>query len=172
MSDDKIESAGELLAHAYQMELEAQERYELLAEQMKVHNNTDLAQLFAKLAVVEGIHAKDILEQMQGMDIPEIAPDDLKWHGQESPEALDLGDMDYLMTPRKALLLALKAEENAYEFFARLLRSTKDPEIKRFAAEFAEEEEEHVVMVEKELLKYPPSSERIQDDMDDAVDQG
>jgi len=154
------------------MELEAQERYEMLAAQMTAHNNTDLARLFAKLAVVEGIHAKDILEQMAGMDIPEIAPHDLKWHGQESPEALDLGDMDYMMTPRQALLLALKAEENAYEFFARLLRSTTDPEIKRFAAEFAEEEEEHVVMVEKELLKYPDTGKPIKDDMDQPVDQG
>jgi len=172
MSDIEIESAGELLAHAYQMELEAQERYEILAEQMKVHNNVDLAQLFAKLAVVEGIHAKDILEQMKGMDIPEIPSHELKWHGQESPEALDLGEMDYRMTPREALLLALKAEENAYDFFARLLRATNDPEIKRFAAEFAEEEEEHVVMVEKELLKYPPTDEAKPDDMDAATGQG
>jgi len=172
MSDIKIENAGELLAHAYQMELDAQERYEMLAAQMKAHNNTDLAKLFAKLAVIEGIHAKDILEQMAGMDIPQIDPDDMQWQGQESPEALDLGDMDYLMTPRQALFLALEAEQNAFEFFNHLLNSTTDPEVKRFAAEFAEEEEEHVELVKKELLKYPETGERMKDDMDQPVDQG
>ncbi len=172
MSEPKIESAGELLAHAYQMELEAQERYEMLAAQMKAHNNTDLGKLFAKLSVLEGIHATDILEQMAGMDIPQIDPLNMKWEGQESPEALDIGDMHYMMTPREALLLALKAEENAFEFFSHLLKSTTDPEVKHFAAEFAEEEEEHVEMVLKELKKYPESDASPLDDMDDAVDQG
>ena len=171
MSNLKIETAGELLAHAYQMELEAQERYEQLARQMKVHNNRDLATLFQKLAVVEGIHAKDILEQMAGMDIPQIDPLDMKWQGFESPEALDFGDMDYMMTPREALLLALKAEENAFQFFHHLVQSTTDPDIKHFASEFAEEEEEHVEMVKKELEKYPETGNPITDDMDEAVDQ-
>jgi len=172
MSDVKIESAGELLAHAYQMELEAQERYEMLAEQMAVHNNTDLVRLFAKLAVVEGLHAKDILDQMAGMNIPQIDPLDMKWPGFESPEALDFGDMDYMMTPRQALLLSLEAEENAFAFFNHLLNATTDPEVKRFASEFAKEEQEHVEMVKKELEKYPETVSPAPDDMDQAVDQG
>ncbi len=172
MSNAKIETAGELLAHAYQMEMEAQERYKQLAQQMKVHNNTDLAKLFENLAVVEGVHAKEILEQMTGMDIPHIDPLDMKWKGLESPEALDFGDMHYTMTPREALLLALKAEENAFEFFHHLLKSTTDPDIIHFASEFAEEEEEHVVMVKKELEKYPDTENSKLDDMDQAIDQG
>ncbi len=34
MSDTKIDTAGELLVHAFQMELEAQERHQQLAKQM------------------------------------------------------------------------------------------------------------------------------------------
>ncbi len=167
-----IETAGELLAHAYQMELEAEERYTYLAQQMELHNNADLAKLFRDLARVEGVHAGDILEQMKGMAVPEIALLDYKWSGNESPEALDMGDMHYLMTPRQALLLALKAEQNAFDFFNHLLRATSDNEVKRFAAEFAEEEQEHVELVQNELEKYPESDEPIRDDMDPPVSQG
>lgn len=166
-----IETAGELLAHAYQMELEAQERYGYLADQMEMHNNVDLAKLFRELARVEGIHASDILEQMTDMQVPQIRPLDYKWSGGESPEAIDMGDMHYMMTPRQALLLALKAEQNAFYFFDYLLKSTDNLEIKHFAAEFAEEEQEHVELVLKELKKYPESDERKREDMDPPTQQ-
>lgn len=162
----EIETAGELLAHAYQMELDAQERYTFLADQMDQHNNTDLAKLFRELSRVEGLHAQDILEQMKGMDIPEIRPLEFKWPGQESPEALDMGEMHYMMTPRQALLLALEAEQNAHDFFMHLLRVTEDKDVRGFAEEFAEEEAEHVELVERELRKYPESRERQRDDLD------
>lgn len=170
-STSAIATAGELLAHAYQMELEAQERYGYLAEQMEVHNNTDLARLFRELARVEGLHASDILEQMKGMDVPQIRPLDYRWPGSESPEALDMGEMHYMMTPRQALLLALKAEQNAFDFFDLLLKATGDPEIKNFAAEFAEEEQEHVELVLRELKKYPETDELPREDMDPPIPQ-
>ncbi len=167
-----IGSAGELLAHAHQMELEAQERYNYLAEQMDLHNNTELAGLFRELSRVEGLHADDILRQMKDMEVPEIGSLDYKWSGDEGPESLDLGDMHYLMTPRQALLLALKAEQNAFDFFNQLLQSTSDDAVKRFAAEFAEEEQEHVELVQKELKKYPESEQTVRDDLDPPVPQG
>ncbi len=164
-----ISSAGELLAHAYQMELDAQERYDFLADQMETHNNTGLARLFRELSRIEGLHANDIAEQMKGMDIPEIRPVDFKFPGEESPEALDMGDMHYLMTPRQALQLALRAEQNAFAFFNHILKVTTDEEVKGFAAEFAEEEEEHVELVLRELSKYPESEERQREDLDPPV---
>jgi len=166
-----IETAGELLAHAYQMELEAQERYVYLAEQMEMHNNVDLAKLFRELARVEGIHASDILEQMKGMEVSQIRPLDYKWSGSESPEMIDMGDMHYMMTPHQALMLALKAEQNAFDFFDHLVKSTDNQEIKQFAAEFAEEEQEHVELVLKELKKHPETDERPREDMDPPTQQ-
>ena len=166
-----IETAGELLAHAYQMELEAQERYGYLADQMEVHNNVDLTKLFRELASVEGLHASDILEQMKDMQVPQIRPLDYKWSGRESPETIDMGDMHYMMSPRQALLLALKAEQSAFDFFNYLLKSTDNQEIRHFAAEFAEEEQEHVELVLRELKKYPESEESIREDMDPPTQQ-
>jgi rubrerythrin len=166
-----IETAGELLTHAYQMELEAQERYGYLAEQMDVHNNVELAKLFRELARVEGLHASDILERLMGMNLPQIGPLEYKWPGGESPEALDMGEMHYMMTPREALMLALMAEQNAFEFFDRLVRTSPDEDIKRFAVEFAQEEQEHVELVLGELKKYPETGEPPREDMDPATPQ-
>ncbi len=169
--DAGIDTVGKLLAHAYQMELEAQERYAYLADQMDLHNNAALAGLFRELSRIEGLHAADIREQMQGMEVPEIGQLDYQWSGSEGPETLDFGDMDYLMTSREALLLALKAEENAFEFFNTLLQSTDDEDVKRFASEFAEEEQEHVELVLKELAKYPEPEGPPRDDLDPPMGQ-
>ncbi len=171
MTENVILTKNELLVHAYQMELEAQERYTYLADLMEVHNNMDLVTLFRKLAWIEGNHAKQILEQMDGQADKELQPHEYKWETDESPEAMDLGDVDYLMTPRQALKLALKAEENAFKFFSDLLKVVTDPELVSLATEFAEEEEEHVVLMKAELDKYPEKLEVWRDDMDDAVSQ-
>src|SRR3974377_1894699 len=56
-----IASLADLYAVAYQIEADAVERYELLAAQMEVHNNPDLAALFRDLARAEGIHRDEIL---------------------------------------------------------------------------------------------------------------
>ncbi len=177
MSSDKsgpqISNVGELLTHAYQMELEAQARYTYLAAQMDLHNNSDLAGLFRKLAEVEGLHAKDIVEQIQDMGLPEPAPGDEKeWPDQEAPETIDLGDVDYMMTSRQALELALAAERRAQTFFEDLKAATSDSDVERFAAEFAEEEREHVELVLAEMHKYPASEKEPRDDMDPPIAQG
>jgi hypothetical protein len=45
-----IATLEDLLAHARDMEAEAAERYDDLADQMEVHNNHEVARLFRKLA--------------------------------------------------------------------------------------------------------------------------
>ena len=47
-------SVEELLAYSLAIEQEAAERYAELADQMEVHNNHEVAELFHKLAVIEG----------------------------------------------------------------------------------------------------------------------
>jgi len=155
---------GKLLAHAYQMEMEAQERYEMLADQMEVHNNPHLEKLFRELARVEGLHAQDILEEMKNRDVPELTALQYEWSGDDSPEAVDFTAVRHQMVPWQALQLALKAEQNAQNFFEEFSRSTDDPDTKRFADEFAEEEKEHVELVLQLLEKYPePKGELIED---------
>jgi len=65
---------GELLAHAKAMESEALERYLELAEQMEVHHNPEVAELFRKMARVERKHVEKIL---QPLDLSEAEVRDL-----------------------------------------------------------------------------------------------
>lgn len=171
MSDTEIKTKSELLVHAYQMEIEAQDRYTYLADLMEVHNNPDLVKLFRKLSWVEGLHAKHILEQMGEEDDKDPQPHELKWEGGESPEAFDLAEADYLMSPNGALKLALEAEKNAYKFFADIVETTTDADMKTLAVEFAAEEKEHVELMQAELAKYPEADWPERDDMDEAMSQ-
>jgi rubrerythrin len=167
-----IESAAELLAHAHRIEADAAERYGLLAEQMETHNNPDVAKLFRKLEWVEGLHADKIRDRAGETPLPALGPLDGKWPGDDSPEAVDLGEAHYLMTPFHALQMALKAEQNAFAFYDRLAQSATDPEIRQLATEFAEEEREHVDLVLKELKKYPPPDKDWSEDPDPARSPG
>jgi rubrerythrin len=159
----EIESVPELLAHALRIEEDAEERYLALAEQMETHHNTETARLFRWFASHEAEHAREIRERMACMPLPDIKPWDFKWEGAESPEAVDFGAVRYTISVREALELALGAEERALAFFGRIAELARDPEMRRWAAEFAEEEAEHVRLVKAELAKLgdgpPPPPE-------------
>jgi rubrerythrin len=166
-----VKTKYELMVYAYQMELEAQERYSFLANLMEAHNNTDLVKLFRKMAWIEGKHAAQILKEMPGREDMEHFFHALEWSTGESPESLDLADMDYLMTARQALLLVLEAEKNACKFYADVLSTSSDRDILPLAQEFFEEEKEHVDLIHAELRKFSKSEDFQRDDMDDAVSQ-
>ena len=166
-----ISSPEELLAHALMIEVEAEERYDLLATQMEVHNNPELAAIFRKLAVIEGKHAEEIRQRTVGMDIPKLSPWQYQWPDMESPEAADLSQAHYRMTPWHALQLALKAEQRAHQFFAALARDTADAEVRKLAEEFAEEEAEHVRLVEQLLAKHREPDPHWAEDPDPAIHQ-
>jgi len=160
-----------LFAHALTIEMEAEDRYRVLAEQMEVHNNAELATLFAKLSVIEGKHALQIAERARGMELPELKPWDFGWQDVESPEAIDPTDLHYLMSAHHALQLALAAEQRAFAFFDEAAKSATDPEVKAMASEFAEEEREHVRLVEELLGRYPPPPADWHEDPDPPVTQ-
>lgn len=166
-----IDSLEVLLAHALMIEVEAEERYQLLASQMEVHNNPELAGIFRKLADIEGRHADELRRRTAEMDLPKLAPWQYQWPDLESPEAPDLGAAHYMMTPWHALQLALQAEQRAFQFFEGLARKTADKEVRKLAEEFAEEEAEHVRLVEELLAKQRAPAGRWDEDPDPAAQQ-
>jgi len=164
-----IGSTRDLLAIAYQIEVDAVDRYELLADQMDVCNNTALAELFRKLAHIEGLHAKHILEQAGEAGLPALDLLDIEWEGGDSPEALDLTQVHYMMKPWHAVKLALAGEQRALEFFEGLKGKFESEELIALVEEFSEEEREHVELMEKELAKYPEPEAGWDDDPDPAL---
>ncbi len=141
-----IASAGELLARACAMEVEAAERYEEFAAQMEEHANLEVAALFRKLAGIERKHAESMERDLarRGAAAGETA---LAVPGQEGLETAGGEALHYLMTPYHALEIALANEERAVAFFAGLAETASAAEVRRLAAGFAEEERQHVALV-------------------------
>ncbi len=161
-----IGSVAELLAHAKAMESEALERYLDLAEQMEVHHNLEVAELFRKMARVERKHVEKIIARAGDTELPHIPPWEYQWLGEESAEAIAHEDVHYLMTPYHALTLALGAERRAFDFYARVVEAVEAEEILELARELMEEEREHVALIQAWLAKVPEPAEDWAEDPD------
>ena len=171
-SSPSIFSVADLLAIAYRIELDAVERYGLLADQMETHNNPELTKVFRDLSKAESIHAAEIREMAGDTDLNGRANAlQSVWPKGESPEEVDLGAAHYLMTPWHALQLALGGEERALAFFKSVVETATDPAIMKLAEEFVEEEAEHVNLVHRLLRRYPKPSDTWSDDGDPPAPQ-
>jgi len=155
-SSPAIFSVADLLAIAYRIELDAVERYGLLADQMETHNNPELTKVFRDLSKAESIHAAEIREMAGDTDLNGRSNAlQSVWPKGESPEEVDLGAAHYLMTPWHALQLCLAGEKRALAFFTSIAETAKDAKVKEMAAELVEEEAEHVNLVYRLMRKYP-----------------
>jgi len=152
----RASSLIDLYAIAHQIEADAVERYTMLAEQMEMHNNPALADVFRDLACAEAIHRDQICRMAGDFDVTAHARKVARWRVGESPESADLGAAQYLMTPHDALRMALAAEQRALEFFRELRAEAVDSDVRRFAAELVEEETAHVALCHRLLQRYPP----------------
>lgn len=161
----KVRSVEELLAHANALEMEAEERYLALADQMEAHNNTEVAQLFRRMAEIEGKHIQRVDKLSEGFEVPHIAPWDLQWEG-EAPEAIDSSEVHYLMKPYHALQLALRHEKRAADFFAELFETVENEEVRAMAKQLAQEEYDHVRLIEEWLEKVPQPDDDWSEDPD------
>jgi rubrerythrin len=143
----------EFMAYAWAMEVEAAERYAELADQMDTHHNREVSELFAKLARIEGKHRDQIMAQMGWTRAPDASS--FRWETPEGPETTDYSELHYLMQPYHALKLAEHNERRAAEFFERFAAANLPADVRAAAAEMAEDEREHVRLIEDWLARYP-----------------
>jgi rubrerythrin len=167
----KVSNLNDLLAIAYQIEIDAVERYNVLADQMETHNNPELVKVFRDLARAEGIHGEEIRRLAGDFDVVNHALQIAKFRGSDSPEEAELESAHYMMTPWHALQLSLAGEKRALAYFTSIVETAKDPKVKAMAAELVEEEAEHVNLVNRLLRRYPPPGESWAEDMDPPVSQ-
>ena len=155
--DYRIDSREVLLAHAMAIETEAVDRYEELADQMDVHNNPEVAAFFRKMAEIEGKHVLNVENLCGDTELPHIAPWDLAWSNDESPEAPKHNDeVHYLMTPYHAIELAIQGEQRAADFFRCVADSVTAPaDVRALAGELAADELEHVRLLREWLARHP-----------------
>jgi rubrerythrin len=164
-----FDDMAEFLAHAHAMEVEAEERYRMLADQMEVHNNMELAVIFRTLADVEGRHAEEIKMRAGNQGLQKLELSESKWPDMEAPETADLAEVHYMMTPYHALQIAMHAEENAYQFFKTIAETTPNSKLRELAHEYAVEERDHIRQVEALLAKNPEPDDSWDDDLDPPV---
>ena len=167
----KVGNLNDLLAVAYQIEVDAVDRYNVLADQMEVHNNPELVKVFRDLARAEGIHGEEIRRLAGDFDVAAHAREIAKFEKSESPEEAELGSAHYMMTPWHALQLSLAGEKRALAYFTSIVATAKDPKVKEMAAELVEEEAEHVSLVYRLLRRYPEPGKNWADDLDPPVSQ-
>jgi len=74
---------------------------------------------------------------------------DYRWPDIESPEAAAIWAADPFIGIEQALQVALDAESAGLDFYAEVLGSTTDPEIRVLAKEFVEEESQHVAELQR-----------------------
>jgi len=156
---------AEFMKRAYAMELEASTRYAEFADQMEVANNREVAELFRKLAGIEKLHARKILEQMNWRT-PPVDLEPFRWEGLEGPETGETNDLHYLMQPYHALQIALRNEERAARFFASIARRDLPRTVLDAALEMAEEEREHVELVKAWMARVPKPEKGWDTDLD------
>jgi rubrerythrin len=151
----RIASIPELYAHAIAIEREAAERYAELAVRMSDESRDDLAALFSGLAAQEVGHLEALERRTAGIDLPPLARGDYQWLGDAAPESAAHELVLRLMTPRRALLMALGAEQRAQAFFEHVLVTAGDPGLRALAHEMAADEQEHVQLIERMLERTP-----------------
>lgn len=165
---ERISNLQTFLAYSVALEEEAAERHDDLADMMDVHNNPEVAETFRKLAHYSRLHAQEIRDHSRGHKLPVIAPWDFGWESMEGPETADISDMNYLMSNRQALKIAMGNEQRAHDFYFQISKESPDPAVRALAGEFSEEEKEHLELLEKWLEQYPESEEELAFDPDPA----
>jgi rubrerythrin len=160
------QTTDELMSQALAMEREAVARYHELADIMEVHNNNEVAELFRKMAVVEGHHVSQILSEMGWAEDMVAAREPGVWVTADGPEAVPLDEMHYLMHPWHALQLALGAEQRAQAFFEAMAEAAPNDAVREAALEMRDEEAEHVALIQQWLDRTPQPDAQWAEDPD------
>jgi rubrerythrin len=137
------------LAHAIQLEREAARRYEELTAAMTTDGNAELKEFFARMAFFSRKHLAEAVARGGFRDLPDMAPDDYQWPDGTSPETAEWAGVDAQMDGVDALHLALGSERRGHAYYAAIAATTQDIELRGIAAEFADEESQHVAELER-----------------------
>ncbi|WP_128929271.1 ferritin-like domain-containing protein [Bradyrhizobium guangxiense] len=147
-----LESLDELFALAHAMEQEAASKYDSLAEEMRGQGKDELAEVFTKLAAAEREHVDSVTRWSQSRRGIRPDPAMVRWEAPEAlpPDAAAEVKTSRLMTPYRALAMAVRNEERAFAFWSYLAAYSHDPEVKKASEAMAKEELGHVATLRKE----------------------
>jgi rubrerythrin len=147
-----LRSLDELFALAYAMEQEAAKRYSALAIEMRRQQKLDLAQVFEDLAASERGHVDSVARWSQSRTGHKPDASLIRWEGPETFDAEAAAEIttSRLMTPHRALSMAVRNEDRAFAFWSYVAAHADQDDIRQAAEAMAREELGHVAMLRKE----------------------
>jgi rubrerythrin len=146
-------SLPEFLAHAIALEHEAAERYLELADMMEAHRNDAVAAIFRDMNRFSLMHHDEVKVRVGSLELPKLKSWQYRWSAP--PEMGGDEAFDYMLEPYNALRYARENEERAMAYYRSVAAAAEDPEVRRMATEFADEEAEHVAALDKWLAQTP-----------------
>ncbi|HEY9108607.1 MAG TPA: ferritin family protein [Roseateles sp.] len=149
-----MDSVEVFLAHSIRLEQEAARRFAQLADAMRTNGNVEAGQLFQRLAEFSRMHLADARARAGFRTLPELGEQDYRWPDIESPETAAIWAADPFIGREQALEVALEAETAGLAYYQGILQATNDPEVRRFAQEFADEEAQHVAELQRWLERH------------------
>ena len=158
---------AEFLAHSVELESEAMERYEELADAMAQHHNDQVAQFFLRMAREASHHLAEVSDLAKDMVLPELKAWEFNWPEAESPETASYEALHYRMSLRQAMTLALENERAAQSYYRQVANSSSDDETCRIATQFADEERSHAAELECMLQELPQNGENLREEDDE-----
>jgi rubrerythrin len=175
-----IHSADALFALAHAMEQEAATRYAALADEMRRQDKLDLAMVFEHLAAEEKSHVDSVVRWSESRIGAPPDPAQISWEGPETFDAQTISEItsSALMTPYRALSMAVRNEERAFAFWSYVAAHADREQIKRAAETMARQELEHVARLRKERRlayhedknrKRPSDNEMSTDEIDASI---
>ena len=150
-----MDNVERFLVHAIRLEHDAARRYEELAAAMRTDGNAELRTFFARMAHFSRKHLAEAQARGGFRELPLLAPADFEWPEGIPPETADWAGVDAMMDAGDALALAIDGERRGHAFYAAVAATTRDPEVRRLAAEFADEEAQHVAELERLIDARP-----------------
>ena len=158
---------ADFLAHSVELESEARERYEELADSMAQHHNDPVAQFFLRMAQEASHHLAEVADLAKDVVLPQLKAWEFNWPEAEPPETASYEAMHYRMSLRQAMTLALENERAAERYYRQVAQSSGDDETAKIAGQFADEELSHASELECMLRELPQNGANLREEDDD-----
>lgn len=139
-----IESLDHLLGLANAIEVEAVARYRQLAELMEQRGETETAEVFREMGAIEEKHVDMVAHRAKALGRELLPPTEFSWRlPPELGASWDEMRRSTLLTPYRALAIAVTNEERAFAHYSYIAAAANDAEVAREAETLAQEELAH-----------------------------
>ena len=164
---DSTAELANFLAHSLELESEARQRYDELAESMAGHRNLPVAEFFRRMATEAEHHLQEVAELAGDTILPELKAWEFDWPEAEAPETSSYEALHYRMGLFEAMQLALGNERAAERYYRDFASASDDATTVATATRFADEELGHAAELERMMAPLPRQAAQLREEDDE-----